>query len=348
MKILIIGGTKFIGKEVKALAMAAGHEVVLFNRGVEDPDPECKLIKGNIDTIDHCRNELLSVDPDVVIHCISNTEKNAQDFLSVFKDHRSKAVILSSMDCYEAFQMANRGKEVSDYPIDESMPISSIKYYWRGTQHSQAHYYDKNLMTNIYLDAYRDRQLRPVILRLPCVYGPGDYQYMHRHGSIIKRIFDKQNTFVMGSISQAAIITHGYISNVAAAILHAAKEEGVEGKVYNVGEEKVRTKRRWAELYAKAANWQFDFEILPEEVISEDITLSNRPPVNLIFDCTSFRRDTGFCDPVSLEEGIRKTLNWALEHPDVLGDLPDYEREIGLLKRYKNILQEVVVKEELA
>ncbi|HEX8638783.1 MAG TPA: NAD-dependent epimerase/dehydratase family protein, partial [Pyrinomonadaceae bacterium] len=34
MKILIIGGTKFLGRHIVAAAQARGHEVTLFNRGV--------------------------------------------------------------------------------------------------------------------------------------------------------------------------------------------------------------------------------------------------------------------------------------------------------------------------
>jgi 2'-hydroxyisoflavone reductase len=38
MKILIIGGTVFVGRHIVEAALAAGHEVTLFNRGLSGPD----------------------------------------------------------------------------------------------------------------------------------------------------------------------------------------------------------------------------------------------------------------------------------------------------------------------
>ncbi len=38
MKILMIGGTSFFGKEIVELALDAGHEVTIFSRGNARPD----------------------------------------------------------------------------------------------------------------------------------------------------------------------------------------------------------------------------------------------------------------------------------------------------------------------
>ena len=49
MKILVIGGTSFVGRHIALQALKKGHEVVLFNRGKTNPDlfPECRLIAGD-------------------------------------------------------------------------------------------------------------------------------------------------------------------------------------------------------------------------------------------------------------------------------------------------------------
>jgi 2'-hydroxyisoflavone reductase len=39
MRILVVGGTRFVGRHVVAEALAAGHEVTLFHRGTSDADP---------------------------------------------------------------------------------------------------------------------------------------------------------------------------------------------------------------------------------------------------------------------------------------------------------------------
>ncbi|MBA4185866.1 MAG: epimerase, partial [Acidobacteria bacterium] len=37
MKLLIIGGTKFLGRYLVESALARGHEITLFNRGLTNP-----------------------------------------------------------------------------------------------------------------------------------------------------------------------------------------------------------------------------------------------------------------------------------------------------------------------
>lgn len=51
MKILIIGGTQFVGRALVEAALANGHEITLFNRGNTNPDlfPEVEKLRGNRD-----------------------------------------------------------------------------------------------------------------------------------------------------------------------------------------------------------------------------------------------------------------------------------------------------------
>ena len=49
MKLLVIGGTQFVGRHLVADAMGRGHDVTLFNRGITAPDlfPEAGHIRGD-------------------------------------------------------------------------------------------------------------------------------------------------------------------------------------------------------------------------------------------------------------------------------------------------------------
>lgn len=51
MKILILGGTVFLGRHMVETALAQGHEVTLFNRGEHNPDlfPDAEKLRGNRD-----------------------------------------------------------------------------------------------------------------------------------------------------------------------------------------------------------------------------------------------------------------------------------------------------------
>src|SRR5262245_62772223 len=49
MKLLVLGGTKFLGRATVEAALARGHEVTLFNRGQTNPDlfPETEKLRGD-------------------------------------------------------------------------------------------------------------------------------------------------------------------------------------------------------------------------------------------------------------------------------------------------------------
>ena len=51
MKLLVLGGTKFLGRAVAEAALARGHELTLFNRGETNPDlfPEAERLRGDRD-----------------------------------------------------------------------------------------------------------------------------------------------------------------------------------------------------------------------------------------------------------------------------------------------------------
>lgn len=49
MKLLVIGGTVFLGRHIVEAALAAGHEVTLFNRGIHNPElfPQVEKLRGD-------------------------------------------------------------------------------------------------------------------------------------------------------------------------------------------------------------------------------------------------------------------------------------------------------------
>src|SRR5512140_3592660 len=51
MKLLVLGGTIFLGRHVVTAALARGHAVTLFNRGQHNPElfPAVEKLRGNRD-----------------------------------------------------------------------------------------------------------------------------------------------------------------------------------------------------------------------------------------------------------------------------------------------------------
>lgn len=344
MKALIIGGTKFIGRAIVEEALQKNHEVVLFNRGkTENEFNQLQLIKGDIEDIASFKKELLNFEFDIVVHCIAYTEKHAQDLRGIFKNTKAKLIILSSCDSYQAFQGLNRRKDLAELPIDERSPLSSMKYYWSDSQikGTFTDTYDKNLLTDILMDGFKREEYQLTVFKLPLVYGPYDYQYPGRHGAFIQRILDKKEDFILSDREQCQIYTYGYIENLASAIVYSFGQGITNGKIYNLGEEKSRSRRRWAELYGEILGWSFNFHVLPEELIKKDKTARSAPPQHLLIDSALYSRETGFQNPIDLDTAIRRTFEYAKENPEVLGERPNYSEEEKLVQKFYEFLDKM-------
>lgn len=340
MKVLIIGGTGFISGQIAEKAAAAGHEVVLFNRGLRNPHAPYDVINGDAQNLPAFKKDLLDAKPDVVVNCIAYSEKHAQDLVSVFEGTKTQVIALSSADSYEAFQRLNRGEE-SDQPVRENAETAKEKHYLKFMGLAD---YDKNLMTQVLMDAHKQGKIEATVFRLPMVYGPGDHQYAHRHGNVIKHAIDKNPDLLMAATEQSQMFTYGYVENVAAAIVHSFGLAQTKGEIYNLGEEDVRTQRRWAELYAEQAGHTFRFRILPPEMLG---SVNDESPRNFIMDTSKFRTETGFRDPVDLKEAIKRTYDWAVSHPEALKDVRvSYDSEKALADAYDSHMQSLLRRPE--
>lgn len=344
-KILILGGSKFIGKEIANKAYENGFDVTLFNRGKNNIEPHFKLIQGDINEVLNYKDFFLKEEFDFVIDCICNTEKNAENLVEIFKNTKTKLIVLSSQDCYDAFQILVRGNEIPDFPINELSKLTDIKYYWKEIFKGKADDYDKNLMTDILIEAYNKKIINTTIFRLPMVYGPNDYQFAGRHGQIIKRIIDKEKNYVISSSDYNKIYTFAYVENIAEAIIYSLSKDITNGKIYNLGEEKVRTWKQWSELYAKYNNFEFNFFVLPDEVMNRSNSLCNTFPQNFISDASLFSIETGYKESISLEEGIKRTFQFVLENPSVINFDIDYKKEKESLDLYLNFISNFKVVE---
>jgi nucleoside-diphosphate-sugar epimerase len=189
---------------------------------------------------------------------------------------------LSSGDVYQAYGRLiglESGPPVEGL-LTESSPLRTVFYPYRKQAASQQDWmydYEKILVERTVL---AEADLPAVVLRLPKVYGPRENADLETvHG------FQHQPRWRW---------THGYVENVAHAIVLAAVHPAASG-VYNVGEERTPTvEERLANLPSSSvpsASVPYHFE--------HDIA----------YDTSRIRRELDFREPVEYEEGLRRTLS---------------------------------------
>lgn len=118
-KILVLGGTGFLGPETVAPAVARGHTVTLFNRGKTNPQlfPDLEKLKGD-------RNgDLKALEGrswDVVIDNSAYVPRHVRSVLEVLGGRVGHYVLVSTVSVYPGF-----GETTA--PVDESSPVAQME-----------------------------------------------------------------------------------------------------------------------------------------------------------------------------------------------------------------------------
>jgi len=117
MNILIIGGTRFLGRHLVDSALACGHEVTLFNRGKSNPD-----LFLNIETIhgdrEHDMDKLAGREWDAVIDTSGYVPRIVRLSAQSLEKSVKHYVFISSISVYATF---------SKVGIDENDPVGKIE-----------------------------------------------------------------------------------------------------------------------------------------------------------------------------------------------------------------------------
>lgn len=79
MRVLVIGGTSFVGPHIVGRLSDTGHEVVIFHRGPTEADlpAAVKHIRGDSRELADFKDEFRRLKPDVVLHMIAGQAQEA-------------------------------------------------------------------------------------------------------------------------------------------------------------------------------------------------------------------------------------------------------------------------------
>jgi len=331
MRILIIGGTNFMGPLVVRSLSEQGHEVIVFHRGQTQTDlpSEVKEILGDRRSLNEKAVQLQRLAPEVVLDMIPFTEQDALHVTNIFSGIAHRLVAISSQDVYRAFGRVN-GKEtgpVESIPITEESALRHNLYPYRGetlrTQNDPKRWqddYDKILVERVVMS---DANLTGTILRLPMVYGPGDYQ--HRLFSYLKRMDDKRPAILLDEAEAQWRWTHGYVGNVADAIALAVTDQRSAGQIYNIGEPFTFTMADWVALIGKIAGWQGRVVTVQHGRLPEPLRWEINAEQDIVVDTSRLRRELGYKERVDIEEALRRTVAWERANPPKELDLREFD-----------------------
>src|SRR5918997_3412558 len=132
MKVLIIGGTNFIGPHVVRRLAERGHEVVVFHRGRTERDlpPGVEHMLGDRQNLGDFADEFRRFAPEVVLDMIPMNEGDARGLIGAFKGIARRIVAISSQDVYRAYDRVIRRDPgpPDSIPLTENAPLREKLY----------------------------------------------------------------------------------------------------------------------------------------------------------------------------------------------------------------------------
>ena len=338
MRVLVIGGTKFIGRAAVERLHALGHDVTVFHRGDTEPGdmPPLPHRHGERQRLADLVAAVQHVGPEVVLDTVAYTERDAQMAIAALTGVARRIVVLSSMDVYRAYGRV-KGLEPDastprdPVPLREEAPLRRSRYP-DAADVPEAHEYDNILVEQVVTG---QATLAATVLRLPAVYGPRDYH--HRLSLYLQRMDDHRPAILLDEQIARWRWTRGYVENVAAAIVLAVTDERATGRVYNVGEASALTEAEWVRAIGQAAGWGGAVMVVPRTRLPlsirwwGDLALDQ----DWVTDTTRIRSELGYAEAVPRDEALRRTITW--ERANALTNLPphvfDYAAEDAVLAR---------------
>ncbi len=315
MRVLVIGGTGFIGPHLVRRLADAGHSVSVLHRGNAPFDLPAREILGD-------RRDLAALRPeaDVVIDLILSSGAQARTLMDAFRGVARRIVAASSIDVYRACGVLHGSEEgpLEPTPLTEDSPLRTklqtyppqqIKFLQKifGWVDDE---YDKIPVERAVL---ADPELPGTLLRLPMIYGPGDR--LHRFHPVLKRIDDGRRAILFEETMSRWRTPRGYVENVAAALALAAEDDRAAGRIYNVAEQPAFSELEWARKIAAAAGWNGEFVVMAKERAPAHLVPPGNPAQHWDADSSRIRRELGYAEPVPLDEAIRRTIEWERANP---------------------------------
>jgi len=309
MRVLVLGGTSFVGPPAVRRLVEAGHDVTVFHRGVTEAGlPEAvRHLHGDRAQLSDHGEQFRALLPDIVIDMCAYSERDAQATMAAFLGTAQRVIVLSSQDVYRAYGRLHRSEPGAPEPVPyaEYAPLRERLYPYRGAGR-EADDYEKILVERVVMAS---PDLPGTVLRLPMVYGERDPQ--RRLFLELRRMDDGRPAIVVEQTFARWRWTRGYVENVAHAIALAVDDPRSINRIYNVGEADALDYASWLRELGRAAHWPGEVVEVPDGRLPPHL----RPPdadyrQHLVADTSRIRLELGYVEPVPRDEALRRTVAW--------------------------------------
>ena len=253
MKILVMGGTRFVGKSLVQKLIAQNHDIDIFTRG-NNPNPKgSNLIKGdrnNLEDILKLKNKKYDIIFDVSGRELSQTKILIENINNNF----DRYVYVSSAGVY---------KDNQELPINEKDPID------KDSRHIGKYESEKWLI---------DNKIPFTSFRPTYIYGPGNYNKIENW--FFERIVSLKKVPI--PFDGSLITQLGHVSDLTDAMIKCLSQIKTKNNIYNCSGEKGITIKGLVMICADVCNIdRNDIELLSFDYRKLDTKSRKSFPIRL-------------------------------------------------------------------
>ncbi len=320
MKVLFIGGTGTISSAITRALAETDTELWLLNRGNSNGSvpSNVNIIQADINDEADVMKKLEGMTFDSVCDFIGFVPEQTERDYRIFKGRTKQYIFISSASAYH--------KPAVSYRITEGTTMANP--YWEYSRNKIA--CEEALMKH-----YREEGFPVTIVRPSHTYCENSIPLgVHgKNGSwqVVKRIKEGKQVIIHGDGTSLWTITHN--SDFAKAFIGLLCNPHAIGECFNITSDESVT---WNQIYRAIAS-ALGTELKPYYVSSDflaavsdyDFTgsLIGDKAESVVFDNTKLKNAVpGFKATVRMEEGIRKTVEYVLSHPECQNDDPEFDQ----------------------
>ncbi len=308
MKVLVIGGTRFVGLHLVRLLAEQGHDITILNRGKTQADLPLgvKRLYADRRNPDEIRQVLKSPDFEVVYDITGYQVRNLGTVVAALSGRINHYIFQSTGAVYAPSEVI---------PIREDFPIITPETAPAG---EAVYALEKAECEQFLLSMFKEKGFPVTIFRCPLIYGPENWMD-EREGSYFFRLLQGRRILVPGN--GATIIHYVHVDDVARAHLAAAGRNEVLGQIYNIAGDEAITIDGYVDTIANAVG------VKAEKVYVEpQAAQSLRRPIfffrwerSAFYDISKAKKDFGYQPLFNMREGMKQTYEWWLEKRGIQG-----------------------------
>jgi nucleoside-diphosphate-sugar epimerase len=328
VRVLVLGGTRFLGQHIVRGLVSRGHCVCVFHRGKTERAPLAGVLHlhGDFATLPQRLDDIRGFEPDVLVDVVPFHDKGGHGFAH-FEAIVERAVVVTSGDVYRAFaRLAGSEPGPPDpVPLTEESPLR--------TKPSPDLTADV-AFDNVEVERAASCSRMPVtVIRAPVIFGPDDpYRRLRPH---IQRMDDRRPAIVVDARLARWRWSRGYVENVAAAVVLAATNPVAAGRTYNVAPVETLTETEWIRAIGQACGWEGAIIAAPAEALPKSLRAGIDAAQDIVLDSTRIRSELGYAEPIALTDALRETVAWERANPPAPSPQVDYAAEDAAIAKVK-------------